>query len=596
MALPLQRGRVRRERVLAYLPAAVRLGLRTSWPFAVAGAVVWATGRYGFSPTDDEFVLAGSWRLLEGEVPHRDVVSARPMGSAVLHLVDFALPGPLFLDGRFTTAVEFVLIAWTLLVPMVRSVRGLGTSCAPALPSSALVAVASVGVMLLNLQTFPLTPWHTVDGMACAAGGWFLLADGLDRRSSGRRRFGLFLVGFATICKQSFALVPLVAVCMLVARRADYRRSWRSRRTPVTDALMLVSAPAAYLLWVALAGGLQDAVTQLTASPAVWSRPMLFEIWRPFLANSTAVATGVVFLAAVAGWALARRPSTGSAILFYVSATTLTLAVVGTMLGAALGEAAGAGIVPFAGNPIESSSLVWWMCIILTVGDALIERRLCFPAFATCALAWMASLSWGYTLPALLQGSLAAAALVLTWRRNPTSHWQRPLRPAVRAVATVALFTVVLASSALVLDQRSINVYRDAPRAQLSADLAAVSPAGRGIRTSAPTAAYMRELSTCVRTHPATWVAILPDTAAAYPLLRLHDPFPSDWMVTPELVGDADTRILARADQLNATGDYLVLVHEPDPFIEQVMTRLSTSEPVRCGVLVGRWSPHHAVS
>lgn len=47
----------------------------------------------GFNPTDDGFVLAMSRRLLEGEVPHRDFISIRPVASAVFHKPLVALGG-----------------------------------------------------------------------------------------------------------------------------------------------------------------------------------------------------------------------------------------------------------------------------------------------------------------------------------------------------------------------------------------------------------------------------------------------------------------------------------------------------------------------
>src|SRR6266498_2935031 len=71
--------------------------LHAGWVLGLTAWAVARVGRFGFHPTDQGFVLGQSWRLLHGEIPHRDLISARPLGSAALHVVDFLLPGPLFL-------------------------------------------------------------------------------------------------------------------------------------------------------------------------------------------------------------------------------------------------------------------------------------------------------------------------------------------------------------------------------------------------------------------------------------------------------------------------------------------------------------------
>lgn len=403
--------------------------LRAGWPPVVAAATVWATGRYGFSPTDDEFVLAGSWRLLHGQVPHRDFVSARPVGSSILHLVDFALPGPLFVDGRLTTALEFVLTAAALLV---LALRGSAPRPSPGTPrdagvaATACLALGSTAIMLANLHTFPLTPWHTVDGLCCGAVGWFLIDDGLVLDKPGRRRLGLFLAGFAAICKQSFAPVPLIALAMLVVRRREFRPTWRSPRVFVGDAVALAAAPAGYLVWIAAAGGLGDAVVQLTASPPVWGAQTLLGPWHTVANDPGVIAWGAVFVAAVAGWAVGMRSRRAAwRRVAYAAAAVVSVVLVGTLWGVTLGDPAGAGLVPFNAAAPEASPLLWWMCLILVGADAAARRRVFVPALGTCALAWMASLSWGYALPVLLQGSLVGSALILTWRRATP----RPPRP-----------------------------------------------------------------------------------------------------------------------------------------------------------------------
>ena len=49
----------------------------------------------GFNPSDDGVILAQSYRLLQGQIPHLDFISIRPIGSAVFHSIHFISPLPL---------------------------------------------------------------------------------------------------------------------------------------------------------------------------------------------------------------------------------------------------------------------------------------------------------------------------------------------------------------------------------------------------------------------------------------------------------------------------------------------------------------------
>src|SRR5438094_941331 len=69
--------------------------------------------RLGYSPTDDGFVLAWSRRLLLLEIPHRDFISIRPAGSALLHLPELAFGGYAFWVSRWIVWIEFGVIGWS---------------------------------------------------------------------------------------------------------------------------------------------------------------------------------------------------------------------------------------------------------------------------------------------------------------------------------------------------------------------------------------------------------------------------------------------------------------------------------------------------
>ena len=153
--------------------------------------------------------------------------------------------------------------------------------------------------------------------------------------------------------------------------------------------------------------------------------------------------------------------------------------------------------------------------------------------------------------------------------------------------------------------------YADLPQGDLTAGLGG---AMRGVRTNQSVYTYVSQLRDCLARYPAADFAILPHNAFAYPVFGLHNPFPMDWPITLELVGDARQRMLDTAAKLDRDGDYLVLfsVMPPSALTEgrpvpasvppdaatvadtdleaRIRTTL-TGRKISCGSFTGVWAP-----
>src|SRR5947209_7722457 len=77
-------------------------------PMVLVAWLFGTTANVGFNPTDDGYVLSQAYRILHGAVPHKDLISPRPLGSAVIHLVDFLVPLPLLEASRLVALAEVV--------------------------------------------------------------------------------------------------------------------------------------------------------------------------------------------------------------------------------------------------------------------------------------------------------------------------------------------------------------------------------------------------------------------------------------------------------------------------------------------------------
>src|SRR4051794_12384462 len=180
--------------------AALRYLWAFAWPIALIVFLYERTAWLGFNVLDEGLIASYSQRLLDGEVPHLDFISPRPIGSSILHLPDLLLPMPQYIGGRLigiTTVVAYsVLIAWLIYG---RPPSQWGVVRAAGAAASALV----------NLHTFLETPWYTFDGLLLSAAAILMLERALARNSV-RLGAGAFLAaGLAVTTKQSFAPVPI---------------------------------------------------------------------------------------------------------------------------------------------------------------------------------------------------------------------------------------------------------------------------------------------------------------------------------------------------------------------------------------------------
>ncbi|WP_236808619.1 hypothetical protein [Amycolatopsis albispora] len=583
----------------ATVPRRGRILLHASWILALAVLAELRIGRFGFHPSDQGFVLAQSWRILHGEIPHADIVSARPLASALLHTVDFFVPGPLFVVSGVLSMLELT-VATVALAALVtrRPVLTWGPGF------TALVAAAA----LVNLNGFPMMAWHTIDGIALVACGAWALDTGLRSGRAWPRRLGLFLFGVAGFVKQGFLVgIVLAAVWLLLhpASRAGALRTWRWWRRTVADLLVLGAFPLAYVAVVWLADGYESMYAQVaTGFPAYGERLVAFWVDEFFftphgvplphtpvpLIVVSAVIAGLLVVVRLAGrWPLLDR--------------ALVLAGTATVV-AALGWGF------FAREP-RWADVLWWAAVAALAVATVSRRRVPPAALLVVALGYMISLSWGVDTPTLLAGTLGLTTVLLLVEGMP------PVPSPGRAITALAGVVVFAVAGFTVVHRHDRAPYLDQPRERLTEDLGLITPEMRGVMTNPATYRYVSQLNSCLRRFPASKVAVLPDNPFAYPVFGLRNPYPLEWPLPLELVGDGPARMIERTHQLNHEGDYLVLFQTVKPEVlaaggevprwtspdapifdhadlENDIRAILTGQPVTCGSFVGKWSPRPA--
>jgi len=469
-------------------------------------AHVWLS-HAGYSPTDDGMILALARRLVSGEVPHRDFISVRPVGSGLVH-APFLLAGELgYWASRWFVWCQFGAIAWACVRILEAYTQPLG----------ARRFALAILVFTASAHYFPLMAWHTIDGVCATCVGVALVRT----RGGWARLLGYALIGFSCICKQSFVVSAAVAFVALGGHRA------------VRYAVAALAPGALYVIVLGLAGGLADAVQQLTMT----SGPLLAGVYDTYAGINSLVGIllGILVLI-VDRWAGPRAAGWARALVIAPLLFGLVVRVLQWPRPLAF--------------PMYSFTLVAYLAISL-VAQRGEHRRLIVIALA---LGVAASLSHGYLTPALGSGMLVIAVML------PRSD--RFVDGLVAGfVPDAALLGITALAVAAFITVRTHYIYQDDAR-HLTHDLDAALPGGRLITTNERTHAFLADLR---RTSDAITArgrryAIVPDAAGWWAFATQQNPLDVDWWIDVELGFDHPALVHRALAALEAQRGHITLV------------------------------------
>lgn len=197
----------------------------------------------GMDTTDFGYFYGYAWRILQGEFPYRDFWYIKPSLPLFWHALWMKLTpeGILVLAGKAGFLVTVLASAWfsAIFLSRVFDLEKLGIP----LP---LLAVTG---FVFGIHSFPHMPWHTADGVLFASAGLACAASGLPVLAG-------ILTCAATLCKQSFLLVPAGTFLFLLV--------WLPRRRDALRMLLSWLATWAAVSGVIRAAGAWEAMTRMT--------------------------------------------------------------------------------------------------------------------------------------------------------------------------------------------------------------------------------------------------------------------------------------------------------------------------------------------
>lgn len=193
--------------------------------------------KYGFNPTDEGFVLSASNRLLNGQLPHIDFSSVRPLGYAYLHIPELLFSkNHFFLISRFVFWIEMALIAFF----WINFIENRFPIILTTTQRYSLILIT----FIFNTHYFPNAVLHTIDGLLMCLIGLNFIAN--------KKKIGFLFLGFAALCKQNYAV--LLFAGLLLTERKDL----------IKNSVIWLLPIGIYVGYVSFYGGWKDLFTQLS--------------------------------------------------------------------------------------------------------------------------------------------------------------------------------------------------------------------------------------------------------------------------------------------------------------------------------------------
>lgn len=472
---------------------------------------------YGYSPTDDGFVLGFAWRVWNGEIPHRDFITIRPPLPVLLHQVWFFLPENLqFIASR----IGFYF--WMGLLWMVAAVRLLPLFFRER-PQGWIVGVSLLTLFwIYTVHNFPPMPWHTIDGVVLSSLSLWLLVECADRRETGRsaKRWGLLglsaaLAGFAPYTKQSFLVFPIIHMISVLLMLTKNRKGCFT--ILLIEAMGLSVGSIAILGYLAHHHALPDFLRQyLSASnPGTFMSIAVHPYIRVNRGKIIALALGLI-----AGWGFTR--SKPKNILLWATLPALyVLFKVGVNIAPA---------IYFTSVPIFFFFISWvFFCLFDSLKKEFLPSHWIL-GVGSLSIGWMASISIGYSFPIL--GSTGLGLFLIQ-----QMAYRLPHPPALSPLKRMAWIAAPVMMLIFVFTLQCRFPYRDEPRDTMTQDVSKIfqklGPHLKAGPINAEQLLSAKTLSERFRTqYPDRPLIVFPEFPLFYFLTNTRSAFPLDWWIS----------------------------------------------------------------
>ncbi len=528
--------------------------------FIVIYAILQVPAHEGFNPSDDGVILGQAYRLLHGQIPHQDFISIRPVGSAVIHSINFFSFLPLEISARWLTMIEYMIYSfiWTLL--FVRCWENRYTLTYIIVP-----VLLGSWVFILNQNHYNLFPWTTIDALSLFSVALYLhlLPDkGNENRPAGW--FKLIMISFftvsASLCRQSFVLPMLILLTVDMVKALREKYFLKSLIAFITGAI-----PAwIYLVSLFKHNALKVFLSQMSGRTEIWQtgfEKFDSEFWHsPVLVLYIAVIIFILYqkLAQKNIYIIDRILRQGAWLDMIILVSSVLLGFL---------------IFITPGQIFRLSFSLFWLLllsVLVSFFRSKTDRLAIKYSLWIILLAWTSAISLGDNAPVFTAGLLIGGVFINTL---PHISAERFILPSVWNMRYIILSLISLIFIIIGINGQMQNNYRDLAAGDLQYSLEKEYPEMGSLVTNQRTYAYLQDIRRIYDElgKPRGRFVVLPNGSLIYPLLESPNPFPLDWMQEPEFVGQ-DSLVSAKIREVvNMKEIYLLIDKYNTKFIADTM-------------------------
>ena len=450
---------------------------------AIAYAIAYAP--YGFGDTDQGFIQALSWRILQGEIPYLDFTYVRPPVGLYFHAgIQALLPTQWEMLGE--RSLFFLLMGATVAFSTA-SLHRYFTFSKLALSPSAFALLA----FFLSVHNYPPMAWHTVDGLFFGSLGFWFLTRG---KSSVWTSLGLLAMILAALTKQAFYPMPLLGLALI----ALLHGSKFLLRPLLLNLLLLLSA--GILIWLLAPDFLSNMWHQISGSSSL--SDLVEAGLEPYLKPLL-----IIVLPLLLCW------QAMSLYKWRLLPAGVFWAVFIGLLGLHVWRSWDTG--EYVGPSFGLAQAFWLLGIGLVFKSFWVNNRAYGLLGAMLLMAWCAGISWGYATPMLYFGPILFAFLL---GLKEELDFQVPRYFfGILGIYVVWVFAMLYQFP-----------YRDETRLEQTYDLGTIFPKLEGIYAGPEMLDKSEELTRLHQEYPGSFT-VLPAFPLAHYLLDEQNPLSVDW-------------------------------------------------------------------
>jgi hypothetical protein len=471
----------------------------------------------GFNPTDEGVILAQSFRIINGEIPHKDFISIRPAGSGYFHALNYLIPAPVFVTARYFVLIQFFIIAVLCSLFFYNQIDKNSNLSKNATIYFFALIISSYTISILNYNLFS---WTTIDAVFWSVISLYLLSFASKKI---HYIFALISISMAALSRQTFALATLMAFVYTF---------YVFRKNIISSVVILLSGALPFILYFSLLiyhNALIDFMLQMSGRTEFFETAILQFVKRFFLSWSTALNVLTIVISIFIYFKkdfifkrfFVKNTLTKYLPILYIAITFLLV------IKYFLSREQNIYTLPFE---------LFFSAIAISIFNRVCfseQTKLFYISLTIILISWISAISLGDNTPVFSSGPLFITVVINSVNIIILS---KSNIPKFFPVLTLFLSLIVLFSG--FVSQRKFN-YRDNPAQILDDGLYTVSAQFGKIKTNKNLIEYYSELKTIIESLPSAKnnTIVYPHNAAFYPAFNTRNPFTLDWLITNEFVG-----------------------------------------------------------